>query len=126
MYCTIQSAVGIKKTPLSIFYHNYPGTHDVQNISLASLPGEIRVTGQLIDGSTTNRILLIVYSTANESEVQYVFAIGKVSDGSVQKSVYGLKGGVYGGAVFAVDEGGRVSSRVAALPQYVEYIAQGE
>ena len=82
------------------------------------------MTGQLIDGATTDRILLIVYSTANESEVQYVF--GKVSDESVQTSVYGLKGGVYGGAVFAVEEGGRVSSRVAALPQYVEYIAQGE
>ena len=37
------------------------GTHDVQNVSVTSLlPGQIRVTGNIIEGSTATGVLVIV------------------------------------------------------------------
>ena len=51
------------------------GTHDIQNVTVApsSLhPGQIRVTGDFVNGSTATGVLLIVYSLTNESDVHYV------------------------------------------------------
>ena len=59
-----------------IFEHaiiNDIGTHDIQNISVSSSqPGEVRVTGDFIDGSTATGVLLILYSLTNDSDIHYV------------------------------------------------------
>ena len=49
------------------------GTHDIHNVSVTSpLPGQIRVTGDFVDGSTATGIILIIYSLNNNSNVHYI------------------------------------------------------
>ena len=46
------------------------GTHDIQNVHVSSpLPGQIKVTGDFVDGSTVTGVMLIVYSLAGKSDV---------------------------------------------------------
>ena len=53
-------------------YH-ITGTHDIQNVTVSSpLPGQIRVTGDLVDGSNATGMLLILYSPTNVSHVHYI------------------------------------------------------
>ena len=49
------------------------GTHDIQNVTVSSpLPGQIRVTGEFVDGFTATALLLIIYSLNNDSNVHYI------------------------------------------------------
>ena len=49
------------------------GTHDIQNVSVSSpLPGQIRITGTFVDGSTATGVLLIIYSLNIDSNAHYI------------------------------------------------------
>ena len=99
------------------------GTHDIQNISVTSPhPGEIRVTSELINGSTATGALIIIYSLTNDSDVHYVIITADPErtvaiDASVS---VGLNGGEYGVSIFALENGGLPFIRVAALPKTVQ------
>ena len=101
------------------------GTHDIQNISVTSPhPGEIRVTSELINGSTATGALIIIYSLTNDSDVHYVIITVDPErtvaiNASVTVSV-GLNGGEYGVSVFALENGGLPFKRSAALPKTVQ------
>ena len=48
------------------------GTHDIQNVTVNSpLPGQIRVTGEFVNGSTATGVLLIVYSMSS-NDIHYI------------------------------------------------------
>ena len=94
----------------------YAGTHDIQNISVSSpLPGTVRVTGDLVQGSTATGVLVVVYSHLDDSDTHYV---NSEHDGqSIEITVDGLmSSSQYGVSVFVL-ENGLPFSRVATLPQ---------
>ena len=83
--------------------HVSVGTHDIQNISVSSLqPGEVRVTGDFIDGSTATGLLLILYSLTNDNDTCYIVERLKQS---IDINMTGLTGTQYGISVFALDNG---------------------
>ena len=77
--------------------------------------GEIKVTGDFIKLSETNGVLIIVYSTTNESDVQYIFQ----NKSTVEVNVTDLRGGEYGVSVFVVGKNHLPFLRVADLPKVV-------
>ena len=93
------------------------GTHDVQNISVSSThPGQIRVTGDIIDGSTVTGVLVIVYS---HSDVRY-FANSPADQGqNIDVTLDGLTDTHYGVSTFTM-ENGVPFPRVVALPSSVD------
>ena len=94
------------------------GTHDIQNISVSSpQPGEIRVTGDFIDGSTATGVLLILYSITKNSDIQYVIENYEQSR-SIDINVTSLTSTQYGVSTFVLDNG-QIFPRVVALPEYV-------
>ena len=94
--------------------HNYIGTHDIQNISVTSpQPGEVRVTGDFIDGSTATGLLIIIYS-ANNTEYQLFQVRVKL-----EAVISGLLGGNYEVSVFVVEENGLPFSRAASKPKQI-------
>ena len=101
------------------------GTHDIQNISVSSpQQGEIRVTGDFIDGSTATGVLLILYSLTNDSDIHYVIENYKQSR-SIDINVAGLTSTQYGVSMFALDNG-QIFPRVVALPEYVNVHTNGQ
>ena len=91
-------------------FHTFPGTHDIQNISVTSpQPGDVRVTGDFIDGSTATGLLIIIYSLTNDTNVHYI--VGGHNSG--------LAGGEYKTSVFVVEENGLPFERVATSPKLV-------
>ena len=93
------------------------GTHDIQNISVTSpQPGEFRVTGDFIDGSTATGVLLIAIG---DSEVIYRKASRDGTDKIKETFITGLAGGEYSISVFVVEENGRPFERVATSPKVV-------
>ena len=49
------------------------GTHDLRNVAVnSSLPGQIRVRGDFLDGSTATGVLLIIYSLTTDLYVHYI------------------------------------------------------
>ena len=58
---------------LSIYYHSLTGSHAIKNLSaIATHPGEIRLTFDLIPGSTAFSVLAIVYPlSSNDSSARY-------------------------------------------------------
>lgn len=98
--------------------NNYPylvsdtGTHDIQNISITSTrPGEIRVTGDFIDGSTAAGILVVV--SGIDLEIGYNLILRKSGELQLEGSVSGLIGGEYNNSIFVVEEDGLPFRRVA-------------
>ena len=108
-----------KRATVVLFVQSFMiGTHDIQNISVSSLqPGEIRVTGDFIDGSTATGVLLILYSITNDSDIHYVIGNCEQSR-SIDINVAGLTSTQYGVSTFVLDNG-QVFPRVVALPEYV-------
>ena len=101
------------------------GTHDIQNISVSSpQPGEVRVTGDFIDGSTATGLLLILYSLTNDSDIHYIIENCEQSR-SIDINVAGLTSTQYGVSVFALDNG-QIFPRVVALPEYVIVQSNGQ
>lgn len=105
------------------YHHHYKillGTHDAQNITVSSpRPGEIRITGNFIDGATATGLLVIVYSLTNGSDVYYHgHTIGE--DEQVFDTVIeDLAGGDYGVSVFVIEENGLPFERVVTRPKVV-------
>ena len=93
------------------------GTHDVQIISVSSpLPGQIRVTGDFIEGSTATGVLIIIYSQSNDSDIHY-----KSSECEGQNAdviIVGLTGNQYSVSVFVL-EYGLPFSRASTSPYLV-------
>ena len=101
------------------------GTHDIQNISVSSpQPGEVRVTGDFIDGSTATGVLLILYSLTNDSDIHYVIGNCEQSR-SINVNVTGLTSTQYGVSTFVLDNG-KVFPRVVALPEHVTVHSNGQ
>ena len=93
------------------------GTHDIQNVFASSLLlGQIRVTGDLIGGSTATGVFVIVYSLTNYSDVQYIAK--QIEENSIRLDVTGLTGTKYGVSTFAL-ENGLPFPRVVASPKTI-------
>ena len=92
------------------------GTHNIQNVTASSpRPGQISVTGDYVDGSTANGIILIVYSLSNYSDVQYV---AKQIEKNIQVTVTDLTDTMYRVSVFALEDG-LPFPRVVTVPKIV-------
>ena len=86
------------------------------------LPGEVRVTGDFIDGSTATGLLIIIYSLTSYSGVHYISEdTGSMlqQPRNVHISVPDLAGGEYSISVFVVEENGLPFERVATSPKLV-------
>ena len=93
------------------------GTHEVQNVSVISpQPGEIRVTGELIDGTTATGVLAVV---SNGSENYYHFISCESDKLLIEDSILGVVGGRYITSVFTVMKNGLPFQRVATRPRVV-------
>ena len=94
------------------------GTHDVQNISVSSTnPGQIRLTGDIIDGSTVTGVLVLVYS---HSVVHYIASSRAADQGrNIDVTLDGLTDTHYGVSAFTM-ENGVPFPRVVASPSSVE------
>ena len=94
------------------------GTHEIHNISVnnSPQPGEVRVTGNFIDGSTATGVLVIVIG---DSEVIYHNASRDGTDKIKETFITGLAGGEYSISVFVVEENGLPFERVATSPKLV-------
>ena len=98
------------------------GTHDVQNINASSsLPGEIRVTGDLVYGSNASSVLVIVY---NSTKVYYSFS-PPPEHSIIMATLPGLFVGQYQVSVFVVEENGQVFHRSAVIPKNVTVSVEG-
>ena len=94
--------------------------HDFQNISVSSpLPGQIRVTGDLIEGSTATGVLIIVYSQSNDSDIHYKNSEHEGQRTDLEVNIVGLTGNKYGVSVFVLEDG-LPFSRAATSPQVVD------
>ena len=91
------------------------GTHDIQNISVSSpLPGQVRVTGDFIEGSTATGVLSIIYSRANDSNVHYISS----NTHNVDISMTGLSGTEYEISTYTLEDG-LPFPRAVSLPKNV-------
>ena len=81
------------------------------------LPGQLRVTGDFIEGSiATGALVAVVNSTAN---VQYHLISREDSRNGIDGVISGLPGGQYTVSIFVVDEGGIPFRRAAAKPRRI-------
>ena len=94
------------------------GTHDIQNVSVNSThPGQIRLTGDIIDGSTVTGVLVIVYS---HSDVHYIASSWAADHGqNIDVTLDGLTDTHYGVSTFTM-ENGVPFPRVVASPSSVD------
>ena len=100
------------------FVDSITGTHDIQNVTVTSSPvGQIRVTGDFVDGSTATGVLLVIYSLDNDSDVYYNI-IDKEADGNIRMDIMltDLTGSQHRVSVFAL-ENGLPFPRVVTLPK---------
>ena len=98
-------------------YLSDPGTHDAQNVSITSTasPGQVRVTADLIFGSTATGLLIILYS--HTDNIQYRFA--QRDQYRVDINVVGLPGDRYQVLVYVVEENRLPFQRPAITPKSV-------
>ena len=102
----------------------FEGTHDIQNITVSSSsPGEISVTGNFVDGSTTNAILVVVYSD-RLSKAYYMFSPPSNGD-RLTTNLSGLPSGPYNVSVFVVEGSGLPYNRSATTPRSVSVMDGG-
>lgn len=95
------------------------GTHDIQNVSVSSYgPGEIRLTGDFISGSSAIGTLVIVYSLNNNSNIHYQF-VSRSDFTMPVTTVNGLLSGHYIATVFVMEDNGLPFNRSATKPRNV-------
>ena len=82
-------------------------------------PGEIRITGNLIPGSTVIGILIIVYSLINESNIRYIFS---PHSGISTTTANSFPSGMYNVSIFVVEESGLPFNRSASIPRNISVI----
>ena len=96
------------------------GTHDIQNISVTSQrSGEVRVTGDLVDGSTADGVLVVV---SNGSNSHYHVISSERDRPQVEDNISGLFHGQYSVSLFVVEKDGLPFTRVATRPRVVTVI----
>ena len=102
----------------------YVGTHDIQNISVSSpQPGEVRVTGDFIDGSTATGVLVVIIT---ESEIFYHFVERGSNVEAFNDTIQGLVGGEHSISFFVVEESGLPFNRTASMPKVFTIIENGK
>ena len=88
------------------------------NISLSlTVQGEIRVMGNLVEGSIATGVLIVAYSDRSTSNITLYHAFDGLK-GDIDVAVNVSTGGEYKVSVFAL-ENGQPFLRVAALPRCV-------
>ena len=95
---------------------HFTGTHDIQSISVSPQPGEVRVTGDFMKGSTATGVLAVIIS---ESEIFYHFVERGSNEQQFDGNVLGVVGGEYNISFFVVEENGLPFSRTASTPKVV-------
>ena len=98
---------------------NSKGTHEAQNILVSNDTGEIRVTGDLINGSTATGILAIAYSLTNGSNVRYQVHTLRGGEQSFEFVIERLAVGEYVVSVFVLGKSRPPLTRVATKPKNV-------
>ena len=104
------------------------GTHDIQNVSISSpYPGEVRVTGNLVQHANAIGLLAILYSLeiGDASAYYYLEALQRNGMDTVVTSIQGLPGGLYGVSVFVMEESGQPFYRNAFFPKTIN-VESGE
>ena len=97
--------------------YNYVGTHDIQNISVSSpQPGEVRVTGDFINGSTATGVLAVIIT---ESEIFYHLVERGSNKQQFADTIQGVVGGEHSISFFVVEESGLPFNRTASTPKVV-------
>ena len=92
------------------------GTHDIQNISVSSpLRGQVRVTGDFIQGSTATGALIITIS--DKHNIQYNLCPRNGDKKEVRDTISGLAGGTYKVSIFVVEENKLPTNRTAVMPR---------
>lgn len=81
-------------------------------------PGEIRLTGDFISGSSATGTLIIVYSPNNNSNIHYWF-ISRSDFTMPVTTVNGLPSGHYKATVFVVEDNGLPFNKSAIQPRNV-------
>ena len=85
----------------------------------SSNPGQVRITGDFIDGATATGLLVIAYSLMNDSDIHYQgHTIGE-HEQMFDTVIEELTGGGYGVSVFVVEEDGLPYERVVTQPKVV-------
>ena len=98
------------------------GTHDAQNLSVTSwVPGEIRVSGVIINGSSISGVLAIIY---DGNEIVY-YRLIKAEGRKLFRNITGIREGEYKVSMFDVEENGLPFERVASLPKTV-FVGEGK
>ena len=93
------------------------GTHDIQNISVSSpQPGEIRVTGYFIQGSTASGVLVAILT---RSEIYFHLLSRIRGQPHLEGTISNVVGGQHNVSVFVVEENGLPFSRTASVPEVV-------
>ena len=96
---------------------NYLDTHYARDISsFSSAPGEILVTGDFLNSSTTTGLLVITYTSS--SNVRYHLYSRTPNEQDFRTVINNLEGGDYHVSVFTV-ENGLPFRQVATLPERV-------
>ena len=95
----------------------YAGTHDIQNISVSSpQPGEVRVTGDFINGSTAIGLLAVIVT---ESVIFYHFVERESNVVAFVSTIQNVVGGKHSISFFVVEENGLPFKRTASMPKVV-------
>ena len=100
-------------------YYLHAGTHDIKNISVSSpQPGEVRVTGDFINGSTASGVLAVFVDFFN-SEMFYECIEPGNKKQQFASTIQGVVGGEYSISFFVVKESGLPFNRTALTPKVV-------
>ena len=97
--------------------YTYVGTHDIQNISVSSpQPGEIRMTGNFINGSTATGVLAVIIT---ESQIFYHVVEQGSNEQQLDGTILCVVGGEHSISFFVVEESGLPFNRTASMPKVV-------
>ena len=93
------------------------GTHDIQGLLITSpLPGEIRVTGDFIQGSTATGVVI---ADLVLSDIHFYLLLRDNEQLELGGTISNLVDGQHTVSAFAVDKNGLPLSRTATIPQNV-------
>ena len=109
-----------------VYFTNFEGTHDIQNISVNSFhPGEISVTGDFINGSSARDVLIIIYSDSR-GDVYCILRFPTNAQDKLTTAVSGLPSGLYIVSVFVVADNGLPFNNSATTLKIVSVRERGE
>ena len=95
----------------------YKGTHDAQGLLVMSPnPGDIRVTGDFIQGSTATGVVI---ADLKSSEIYFYLLTREIEQLELDDTISNLVDGQHTVSAFIVGEQGLPFSRTATLPQSV-------